>query len=172
MGLSNVRIGACSVKFKTRDVGHTLEGVEFNFERSFEDLKVDKYGDMPVDMALTGHNLTIKFKMAEVTLANLDVAIPEGGYQSSTGGTRVNLGTDAGYLLAQDAGELVLHPLKNAASDLTEDIVVYKAVSVEAVPLNYKVNEQRVVEVTMRALVSEDYADGRRLGHIGVTNIS
>jgi len=172
MAISNVRIGVCSVKFKTADLGHTLDGVEFEFEREFEDLTVDKYGKMPVDMALTGHNLKIKFKLAEVNLANLDVAIPEGGYQTAGAGTRINLGTDAGYLLRQDAGELVLHPIKNGASDLSEDIVIYKAVSVEAVPLNYKVDEQRVVEVTMRALVDESYADGRRLGHIGLTNIS
>lgn len=172
MNISDVRIGICSIKFKTVDLGHTLEGVELSFEREFEDLKVDKYGDMPIDMALTGHNLKIKFKLAEVTLPRLDIAIPEGGYASAGQGTRINLGADAGYLLRADAGELVLHPLKNAASDLSEDVVVYKAVSVEAIPLNYKVNEQRVVEITMRALVDESYADGRRLGHIGITNIS
>lgn len=170
--IENVRIGHVTVEFNNVDLGHSKDGAEFEFERTHEDLYVDQYGETPVDMALTGQNLTIKIYLAEVTAANLKVAVPEGKLASNTAGSRMNFGTDAGYLLRGDAAELVLHPAKNDDNDDSEDIVVYKAVSVETVPLNYKIDEQRIIEVTFRALVDETRPSGRRLGHIGPVDVS
>jgi len=172
MNIQNIRIGACFVTFKGKDLGHTKEGVEFEFEREFEDLIVDQYGSTPVDMALTGQNLKVKVALAEPNTYNLSVAIPEGEYESGATDDRLNLGEDAGYQLRGDAGLLVLHPLKNASTNLSEDINVYKAVSVEKISLGYKVDEQRVIEITFRALIDETYGAGRRLGHIGPSLIS
>lgn len=168
MDISKVRIGACQITYKGVNVGHTLDGVELTFEREFEDLTVDKYGSSPVDKALTGNKLMAKFKLAQPDFAALNIANPEGEGADGTTGDRIGLGTDAGYLLRQDAGELVLRPLKNVASaNDTEDVVLYKAVSVENIELSYKVDEQRVIEVTFEALVDETYGVGRRLGHVG-----
>jgi hypothetical protein len=170
--IENIRMGACGVIFDNVSLGHTKDGAEFQFERSFEDLMVDQYGETAVDKALTGQKLTVKVFLAEPSVANLHVAMPEQGHASGGNGERVGLGVDAGALLRQYAKELVLHPLKNAANDDSEDIHIYKAVSVETVPMNYKVNEQRIIEVTFQALVDETYGNGRRLGHIGPANIS
>lgn len=170
--LTNVRIGACSVLWGGVSLGHTKDGAEFQFERSFEDLMVDQYGETAVDKALTGQNLTVKVYLAEPNTSNLHVALPEQGHASGANGERVGLGADAGATLRQFARELVLHPLNRAASDDSEDIHIYLAVSMETVALNYKVDEQRVIEVTFQALVDETYGSGRRLGHIGPANIS
>lgn len=170
--VQNLRIGAVSVKFGGVDLGHSKDGAEFEFTREFEDLVVDQYGSMPVDMALTGQDLKVKVYLAEITTSNLNVAIPEADHALGASGERLNLGTDAGYLLRGDAKLLVLHPLKNLAANDAEDINIYKAVSTESVPLNYKIDEQRIIEVTFRALVDETYGNGRRLGHIGPANIS
>lgn len=168
MDISKVRIGACQITYKGVNVGHTLDGVELTFEREFEDLTVDKYGSSPVDKALTGNKLMAKFKLAQPDFAALNIANPEGEGADGSTGDRIGLGSDAGYLLRQDAGELVLRPLKNVASaNDSEDVVLYKAVSVENIELSYKVDEQRVIEVTFEALVDETYGVGRRLGHVG-----
>ncbi|MFA5937672.1 MAG: hypothetical protein WC822_07400 [Candidatus Paceibacterota bacterium] len=168
MDISKVRIGACQITYKGVNVGHTLDGVELTFEREFEDLTVDKYGSSPVDKALTGNKLMAKFKLAQPDFASLNIANPEGEGADGTTGDRIGLGTEAGYLLRQDAGELILRPLKNVATAVdTEDVVLYKAVSVENIELSYKVDEQRVIEVTFEALVDETYGVGRRLGHVG-----
>lgn len=173
MDISKVRIGACQITYKGVNIGHTLDGVELTFEREFEDLTVDKYGSSPIDKALTGNKLMAKFKLAQPDFASMNIANPEGEGADGTLGDRIGLGTDAGYLLRQDAGLLVLRPLKNVASvDDSEDIHLYKAVSAENVELSYKVDEQRVIEVTMEALIDETYGVGRRLGHIGPAIIS
>lgn len=173
MDISKVRIGACQITYKGQNVGHTLDGVELTFEREFEDLTVDKYGSTPVDKALTGNKLMAKFKLAQPDFNSMNIANPEGEGADGSIGDRIGLGTEAGYLLRQDAGLLVLRPLKNVATaDDSEDIHIYKAVSSENVELAYKVDEQRVVEVTMEGLVDETYGIGRRLGHIGPATIS
>lgn len=170
--INNVRIGHATLTFGGVSLGHTMDGVEIEFAREFEDLSVDQYGNTPIDMALTGQDVTIKVKLAEPNVSSLNVAIPEGGHASGGSGERLGIGTDAGYLLRTDSKQLVIHPAKNAASDDSEDITIYKAVSSEAVPTNFKIDEQRVFEVTFRALLDETYASGRRLGHVGPANVS
>lgn len=170
--IQNVRIGDCDVFLNEVHLGHTKGGVEFTFEREFEDLTVDQYGSMPLDMALTGQNLLIKAYLAEITNDVLNVAIPEGAYALGSEDDKLGLGRDAGYLLAQDAKPLRLHPRNKAADDYSEDIYIWKAVSVENVEMGFKIDEQRVIETTFRALVDESQPNGSRLGRIGAADIS
>lgn len=170
--IQNVRIGDCDVFLDSVHLGHTKGGVEFTFEREFEDLTVDKYGNMPVDMALTGNNLLVKAFLAEITNDVLNVAIPEGDYALGGVDDKLGLGRDSGYLLAQDAKALRLHPRNKAATDYSEDIYIWKAASVENVEMAFKIDEQRVVEVTFRAFVDESKNNGERLGRIGPDTIS
>lgn len=170
--IQNVRIGDCDVFLDGIHLGHTKGGVEFTFEREFEDLTVDKYGNMPLDMALTGNNLLIKAFLAEITNDVLNAAIPEGRYAVGSEDDNLGLGTDSGYLLREDAKELRLHPRNRAADDFSEDIYIWLAVSVENVEMAFKIDEQRVIETTFRALVDESQPDGQRLGRIGSADIS
>lgn len=170
--IANVRIGDCDVFFGGVHLGHTKGGVEFTFEREFEDLTVDKYGNMPVDMALTGQNLTIKAFLAEITNDVMNVAIPEGNYALGSVDDKLGMGRDSGYLLRQDAQTLRLHPRNKAANDYSEDVNIWKAASVENVELAYKIDEQRIIETTFRAFVDESKPDGSRLGQIGPDTIS
>lgn len=170
--IANVRIGDCDVFLDEVHLGHTKGGVEFTFEREFEDLTVDKYGNMPLDMALTGQNLLIKAFLAEITNDVLNVAIPEGAYALGSEDDKLGLGRDSGYLLRNDAKPLRLHPRSRAADDHSEDVYIWQAVSVENVEMGYKVDEQRIIETTFRALVDETQPDGSRLGRIGAADIS
>lgn len=173
MALSSVDIGACQVTFAGVDLGNTLDGVLVTADRKFVDLLVDKYGDTPIDKALLSQGLWAKFKLAEPTAKNLQVALPEGDHEFGVSGSRIGIGRQSGYLLSQNAGLLVLRPLRNVASGTDkDDINVYSAVSTNAVALPYQVKNQRVIEITMEALVNEAYSDGRRLGHIGPSIIS
>lgn len=170
--ISNVRIGICNFVFNGVDLGYTLEGVTIEIVRNFVDLVVDKYGEAPVDKAVLGHKATITAKFAEPVAELLNRINPEGQNMTGTAGTRNAFGTDGGTLLRQFAAQLTLHPVKNAATDYSEDIVYYKAVNTENIKLNYEVKNQRACEVKFEALIDESYGSGRRLGHIGLTDIS
>jgi hypothetical protein len=174
MDLAKAKItGPCTITFNGVNMGHTIDGITFTAERSFADINVDKYGTTPVDQILTGTKVMLKFKFAQTGWPQLDMAMPEtSSYDGAGTLDRIDLGGDAGYSLRADAKLLVIHPMKNVATDLSDDITIYKAVSVEKIEIPYKIDEQQVVEVTMLALVDESYGIGRRLGHIGSAAVS
>lgn len=172
--ISKVEIaGPCLITHKGIVVGHTIDGIELEAQRELKETNVDRYGHTPVDLILTGNNLTVKFKMAQTEWDQWNIAIPEtSSYDGAGTADRADFGADAGYSLRQDAGLLVIHPLKNAPTDLSDDITIYLAVSADNVKLPLKIDEQRVLEVTMKALVSEAFGTGRRLGHYGPADVS
>lgn len=172
--IDNIRIGPCEIW--EGDVGtgtlygHTKGGVTFSFERNFTDLTVDKYGSSPVNMALTGQDLKVTARLAEPVLTYLRKAIPEGQYDSGSQSGKLGLGRDSGYLLRQNAVQLVFKPLGSVNDD--ENIYIWKAVSSETVELDFTVEDQRILEITWRALIDENQPAGYRLGRVGDATIS
>lgn len=168
MDLTKVEIaGPCQITFGGIDLGHTLDGVELTVDRQTAGVFVDRYGDSPVDYVITGTIAKAKFKMAQWNNRQWDTAIPEGQNTDVAVQDQTGFGTDAGYSLRQDAKQLVIHPLKFAAGDLSHDVTLYLCVNTGSVTLPYKVKDQLVTAVEMEALVSEAFGTGRRLGHIG-----
>ncbi len=171
--IRNLRIGVCSVIFNSANLGNTKEGVNFNYEPSFADVTADKYGSSPIDKVLTGETLEIEVSLAEPNVANLFAAIGASDRDSGASGDRLNIGRSAGFsLLANKAAILVLHPVADAVGVTNEDIVIYSAVPTSPVEMAYEVDNQRIFKVTFAALIDETYGDGRRFGHIGITNVS
>lgn len=164
--------GPCTIVYNGVNIGHTLEGIELTVEREFAEVHVDRLGSTPIDKILTGTHAMLKFKLAQPTFAQLDLAMPEtSSFDGSGSNDRIDLGADAGFSLRSQAANIVIHPIARQG-DLSADVTFYRAASVENITLAYKVDEQRVVEVTMMALADESYGTGRRLGHIGQANVS
>jgi hypothetical protein len=172
--ISRARIaGPQTITHKGIDLGHTLDGIDLTVEREFTEVNVDKYGNTPVDKVLTGNHMTLKFKLAQADWDQWNAAVPEtSSYDGAGSRDRVDIGADAGYSLRQDAGLMVIHPLANAATDFSDDITIYLAVSTGDVALPLKIDGQKTLEVTFEAFVSEAYGTGRRLGHIGPADVS
>lgn len=172
--ISKVEIsGPCRITANGVDMGHTLDGVELTAERDFTRVKADRFGETPIDYVLAGNRLKLKFKLAQTEWDQWNLAVPEtSSYDGAGVKDRNDFGADAGYSLRQDAVLLVIHPLKNAATDFSDDVTIYKAVSTDNVTLPMKIDEQKVLEITMEALVVEDYGTGRRLGHYGPADVS
>lgn len=165
--------GPCRITLDGVDVGHTLDGVELIGERKLTDVFVDRYGETPIDKVLSGNRLMVKFKMAQTEWDQWNWLVPEtSSYDGASTADRADFGADAGYSLRQDAKLLLIHPLKNVATDKSDDVTIYKAVSAENFSLPMKVDEQRVLEITLEALVDESYGTGRRLGHYGPADVS
>ena len=170
--IQNLRIGPCSLNWKTQDLGHTLGGIKLTFERKFTDLKVDKYGDTPVDAALTATSLKVVLKVAEPVVTLIQRILPEGAFNTGGQGSNVGFAAGEGATMRQYSGLLVLHPLSKAPTDTSEDVSIYMAYPSGNHVLNYDVNNQKVYELEMAALVDEEFTAGRRLGHIGSSSVS
>lgn len=163
--IDNVKLGPCSVTFNGVDVGHTKGGVTVSYEAEYHDVTVDKYGNTVAEKVLIGETLKVTVPLAENTIANMLIAIPAA---TSVGTSeRATIGKDAGVRMAQYAKELVLHPLANQVSDLSEDVVLHKALVSEGIEWKYATDGERMAEVVFHALLDEAKADGNRLGFIG-----
>ena len=161
--IENVKLGVCSVKFNSIDLGHTKGGVTVSYEASYHDVTVDLYGETPVDKRLLGEKLSATVPLAESTLANIQIAIPLG----TTSGSKLTIGSKVGGSLLAEAKELVLHPVANDSDELDEDVVIHKAVVAEAIELPYTNDGERILECTFVGLLDEDKTDGNYLGFIG-----
>lgn len=160
--ITNVKLGPCTVTFKGVDLGHTIGGVEVTYEPEYKDIKVDKFA-AAAEKVLIGEKMMAKVPLGEFTMANLDVAIPDG---VKTAG-KITIGANKGKRASSNAGLLVLHPIVNASNDRSEDIGIYKAVVADVVVIGLKPDEEKILEVTFHGIVDEGRSDGNLLGVIG-----
>lgn len=159
--ISNVKMGVCSVKYNGVDLGHTKGGVTVTYTPEIKDITVDKYGTTPARKHIIGQSLKALCPLAEATIANLAIAVPAGDSDASA----VKIGGQVGGELT--GAELVLHPIANLANDLSEDVVIYKAVPVNPIGVPFMVDNERVIEVEFDGVIDESRADGDQLGMFG-----
>lgn len=162
--ITKVKVGACSITFNGVDLGHTKGGVEVTYSPVYKDVAVDMYGETVVEQYLIGEKLTAKVPLAESTIANLKVAMPNTTFAGAAN-ARITLGKKAGAKQSASAAQLVLHPLGEGTRAF--DIVLHKAVVSSEIVLAHKVDEEKVVEVEFMALLDETKSDGNYLGIIG-----
>lgn len=169
----NLRYGDMDVYYGEEALGYTLGGTSFANEREFLDIKTDQHST-PMDKILTGAKIFVKMMLAETTKKNLSRGLPESRFDENVvlGDSKLGLGRDNGYSLLQDAKLLRLHPRNRVGSDRSEDIYIFKAVSIENVEQDFKVDEQRVLELTFEGLTDTTQPDGQRVGRIGDPDIS
>ena len=164
--INNVKVGACSVNFNAVDLGLTTGGVEVSYEPTYFEVTVDKYGKTVVERKLVSEKITVKVKLSEYVMANLNAVIP---YSTLTGATNQKLavGSVSGKSGQSKAAILVLHPYANLASDHSEDFTIPLAFVSNTVMLPYKVDGERAYEVTFTALLVEANTDGSYLAYFG-----
>lgn len=163
---TNIKIGVCSVTYNDVDLGHTKGGVTVSYSPEYSDITADQYGNTPVDKSLVGETLTVTVPLTESQVANINKAIPLSTLAGTSDG-RATIGKEAGNKLASLAYELVLHPFANAVGDLSEDVVIHKAVVHSDIEVGFTNDDQRIIEVEFVALIDTTKADGNLLGHIG-----
>jgi hypothetical protein len=162
--LTNVQLGVCEVTFNGVNLGHTKNGVELTYEPEHHDVTVDKYGNTVVQKYLIGEKLMAKVALAEFTIANLGVAIPQGAFAGAANSRRT-IGAAAGKKATDDSAQLVLHPINEGTR--RHDVVIHKAYVGSTIVLNHKNDEEKIIEVEFHALLDETKSDGNYLGFIG-----
>lgn len=158
----NVPLGVCDVYVGGRHVGHTIGGVEVHYAPEFHETKVDAYAGV-AERWLVGEDLYATVPMAELTIANIKEAIT---HANSAAGY-VSVGSKAGKRSSTAAETVRLHPIANAAGDLSDDVTIYKAHVTNEITLPYKNDGETIIEAEFHGLVDESRVDGNLLGLIG-----
>jgi hypothetical protein len=161
--ITNVKMGVCSVKFGSAELGHTKGGVTVSYEPEIHDITVDQFGSTPGEKVLIGQRLMATVPVAESTMANLTIAIPAG----DAGASSIKLGGEVGARLSAGADTLVLHPIANDSDDLSEDVVIYKAIVTNTIEVPFMVDAERILELVFEGIIDETRSDGDMLGIIG-----
>lgn len=163
--VTKVKVGTCDVKAAGTDLGHTKGGVEISYEPSYHDIQVDEYGETVVNKKLLGEKFTAKVPLAEYTLANLAVAIPNSSIVGTTP-QKLTFGSKAGKDMLSKAVAWVFHPIDAGASKAF-DINIPKGVVTSTVTITHVNDAERAIEVTVEALLDETATDGAYLAFIG-----
>lgn len=72
----NVKLGVCTVIYDGVDLGFTKGGVEAEVQTNTHEVKIDQYGETPVNELVTGREVTVKVPLAETTLENIVRTMP------------------------------------------------------------------------------------------------
>lgn len=162
--INNVRVGVCDVTFNGVDLGSTKGGVTFSYAPEYHEVNVDQYGNSPAEAYLTGERVTVKVPLAESTIANLKVAMPQGTF-GGAGNKRITLGRNSGTKLSDSAALLLLHPQNEGTR--VNDIVLYKAAVSSQIELAHTIDGEKVIEVEFVALIDSTKSNGAYFGLIG-----
>jgi hypothetical protein len=161
--LSNIKIGVCDVSLGGTDLGATKGGATITVDAEYSEMTVDQYGTSPVDFAVKGVKVKVEMNLAEAALDNIAAAMP---HAVRANAKKLTFGRLAGYQIATLAKQLILHPQAMGA-DLAEDIVIYKAISLDPFELSFKIDEQRIYKVVLQGLVDSTRTNGALMGHFG-----
>lgn len=163
---SEVLTGPYEVYIDGVSVGHTEGDITAQVGTQTREQLVSKFGESPVDIIHTGYKFTATFTVAQWVLANISALIP----RATSSGTSVFIGRQAGTKLSNDSFALKLKSL--VAGDDTRNVVMYKAVVTGNGDITLNSEGDKVLEVTVMALVDETRADGKNLGYLCVPRVS
>jgi len=165
--LDNCKIGHAIVTAGATEVGHTKGGTEISYTPTIHEKTVDLYGDSPMEAVEIGYRLEIKIFFAESDLASLNMAMAGSTLTTGTTTDEVGIGRAAGSTIASQV--LRVHPI-SAGAAVNEDWVFTKAVVIGSPTFAFKIDEDRIFEVTFLALIDESATEGEKLVKIGVAD--
>lgn len=152
---TKVKIGTCEAFFDAQDLGYTKGGCSVEYSTDSVEVTVDQE-DTPITELITKQNFSVKVPLAEYDLQRLAKFIPGATFTADgTTPTKVKMvmsGAAGGDLLAS-AKELILKPVGGTANDW---ITLHHAVPVPNISFAYEKDNQRVFEVTFKAMKGVD----------------
>lgn len=161
---ANIILTPVRVTFNGVDLGGTTGGVSTAPKYKLSNITVDQYGDTVVDAVVSGQHYNVKFILAESkNKANWKVAFPHA--KLLTGNTNVYFDMQVGDKVSLHAAALLLHPLSNVDSDLSGDLLFYKAVAMSATEIKYGPDKQIGLSVEMMILPDTSLLPARFVMH-------
>lgn len=141
-------------------IDKTIRGVDFNAVPMYKEIKIDQYGQSIYDKRIVGWDVKAVVRVAESTYDNIK-ALSAGLVEVEESPNKKKL-HDAKLGTSMRAGgkKLTLHPLENAPGNVSDDITLYLAAPDTVVDLKYDFENERVLEVTMKAYPRDDVDPG------------
>tara|TARA_Y100000310_G_scaffold338183_1_gene427132 strand:+ start:951 stop:1493 length:543 start_codon:yes stop_codon:yes gene_type:complete len=172
-GVTTTRLGPCSVVWDSDgtpvDLGVTKGGVEVTTRDDNREITCDQYGDSPIAGRLAGTRIEAKVVLMEWSYVTMNEILMSGHRipAAPAAQTGITFGQTFGDKHESYAKEVTLHPQEQAAADLSEDVILYKAFPRIDTAVPYSLDGERVVEVTFVGLIDDTRNEGDQLWRIG-----
>ena len=148
---TKVEMGVCGVSFGGEDLGYTKGGVKVSYSTDSVEITVDQE-DVPVSEIITKQTFEVKVPLAEYDIQRFADLLPGATYVvDGTTPTKVKLvlsGAAGGDLLGMSQA-LILSPAGGTEND---KITMHHAIPVPSLEFAYEKDNQRVFEVTFKAM--------------------
>ncbi len=149
---TKVQMGTCSISYGSSDLGFTKGATSCSFSTESVEITVDQL-DTPVDEIITKQTFEVKVPMAEYDLTRLASLLPSAVLTTESTKLRLDLTGSAGGSLLANAQELILAPAGGTANDA---VILHHAIPLPNMEFAYEKENQRVFEVTFKALAGEN----------------
>jgi hypothetical protein len=158
-------LGPCQILYRPltdstgplTDLGKTLGGVELSINETFQQLKTDQDGEVPVDEYITGTVPVITGRLADISLSNLAFTLKTTVVTDTTK-QKVEVIPHAGTSLMVNGVKLVIKPYDAGVPTTNANrwITLPKAGIRVAAKLQYDNTNQRVIEFTATGYPDDD----------------
>lgn len=170
--LSAIENGPVRLTFGGSIFGFTMEGVEFDYDPSWETLAVDQFGpETDADLMLAGQRLSIVARIPEFTYVKIRDLFPTSILSTSGPDQVVSVGANAGARGSSFAKQLIIHPISLDLADLSRDVTVHLCMVKEGPTFEWQPAEALMREVTFAAIIDDGKAIGNKLFAIGVPTV-
>lgn len=148
--------------------GFTMEGVDFDYDPTWNALNVDETGtESDADLMLAGQRLSVVARIPEFTFLKIRDLFPGSILSGSAPNEALQVGRAAGARGSSFAKALTIHPIALDLADLTRDVNVHKCLVKEGPGWTWEAAEALMREVTFGAIFDFSKADGNRLFSYG-----
>lgn len=161
---TNIKLGDGIITYNSVDLGHTKGGVSINFTTEKREVTVDKYGVVPVRVFNNGTRVEVTVRLPELTLENLNMAIPTSALVTGATKDEINVGDDAGTEIT--GAVLVFTP--DADADMA--ITIHKAIPMGDFELKFSNDEESYIEARFTGIIDESKSSGEKLMRIGLSD--
>jgi len=154
--VDNVKLGACSVTWKSTDLGFTKGGVEVEVSTAKKKIMVDQFGETDVNEYILGRSITVRIPIAESDLEILTNIIPGSTLVTDSVDSnkkRIDVPSGAGTSLRALAGALTLHPYDQPASYVDEDVTIPLAAPSGDIQFSFRHDEEKIYAVEFTGYV-------------------
>jgi hypothetical protein len=145
--MSDYYLGPCQITFKGADLGFTEGGVTLTTNMSSVVLHADQVGETPVDEYQTGVVMSVKGKLAKITLANIAALL---NTTVTTDGTKqkVTINSGVGVSLPDQGGVMILKPYLAGVVDTNANrwVTLLKAGMKAVLSMVYDAKTQQVLD--------------------------
>lgn len=150
-----IKLGPCNIVYGDLTIKHTDAGVKLHVEPLYREIKTARHGGSIVDHRITGWTIKAVVPMKQTDWLSLKAAATF-LQQVGDGVSKALVDRALGTSMRAQAKELTMHPVENAAEDVSDDVTLWLAGPVTPMELGYDYEGERMYSVEFLAYPKED----------------